>query len=172
MKDFNHLSLAFDIRTIFEREHEMLNDLSFPFFYQFPKDCCQSASIFLGVCLKQFFPDAEVKIVRGTTRGDDEYHHYWVEVDKRIYDLTLDQFEKWLEPKFSRVSRPIYSEKRHPLAKYYFYKKKENITDAFVYFITGYANLNEVLNAFNYCYIELRKLGWFSDFKNLKRDLY
>ncbi|MBH2875850.1 hypothetical protein I5L47_25270 [Serratia marcescens] len=124
------------------------------------------------MCLKQVFPDAEVKIVRGTTRGDDKYHHYWVEVDKKIYDLTLDQFEKWLEPKFSGVSKPIYSEKIHPLAKYYFYKKKYNITDAFVDFITEYANLNEVLNAFNYCYIELGKLGWFSDFKDLKRDLY
>lgn len=172
MKDYSCLSLALDIRAVFERDHQMLNDLSFPFFFQFPKDSCQSASIFFGTCLQQLFPSVVVKIVRGTTRGDDVYHHYWVEVDNKIYDLTLDQFEPWLGSKFKGVSKPIYSEKKHPLAKFFFYKQRYDITYAFVDFITGYANLNEVLNAFNYCYIELRKFGWFSEFNDLKRERY
>ena len=172
MKDFTYLNLALDVRAIFERDHDMLNDLSFPFFFQFPTNCCQSASVFFGICVKQLFPGSQVQIIRGTTRGDDEYHHYWVVVDKKTYDLTLDQFEEWIEPKFSGVSKPIYAESKHPLAKYFFYKKKVDATDAFVDFITGYANLNEVLNAFNFCYIELQKLGWFANFNDLKRDRY
>ncbi len=172
MKEYSYQNLALDIRAIFEKDHQILNDLSFPFFFNFPKDSCQSASVFFGVCLQQLFPDAVVKIVFGKTRGDGKYRHYWVEVDNKVYDLTLDQFEPWLGSKFTNLSKPIYSVKKHPLANYFFQKQRDDITDAFVKFVTECANLNEVLNAFNYCYIELGKLGWFSDFNNLKRDLY
>lgn len=172
MKDHGCINLALDIRAVFERHHELLDDLSFPFFSQFPTNSCQSASVFLGICLQQLFPEKTVKIIHGTTRGDDNYHHFWVEVDKKVYDLTLDQFQSWLGGRFDGISKPIYSEKKHPLANYFFYKQRDDITDAFVTFVTQHANLNEVLNAFNFCYIELGKLGWFSDFSDLKRDKY
>lgn len=167
MKDCDYITLAKDIRDIFERDHKILNDLSFPFFYDFPKNSCQSASVFFSVCLQQLFPKAEILVIHGINNTNE--HHYWVEVDKKNYDLTLDQFEPMLSSSFQHLSYPIYSESIHPLADHFTFKYRDNPTDAFVRFITKHANLNEVMNGFNYCYIKLRKKGWFSDFNTLTR---
>lgn len=167
-KDINKLAL--DVRAIFEEHCQILNDLSFPFFFDFPKNSCQSASVFFGVCLKQLFPDLDVKIVHGRTRGDSDHHHFWVEVNEKIYDLTLDQFQSWLGERYDGLNHPVYDVKKHPLAGYFFYKERSNVSDSFIEFITGYANLAEVMNAFNFCYIELQRKGWFSNFNELSRD--
>ncbi|MDQ9205881.1 hypothetical protein QBS70_16380 [Cronobacter sakazakii] len=123
MKEHNYTNLALDIRAIFEMHHKILNALSFPFFFEFPKDSCESASVFFGVCVKQIFPNADVKIVHGTTRGQSDYHHYWVEIDKKTYDLTLDQFQD--SQNSGNVFSPMYSKQKHPLANLFYYKKTQ-----------------------------------------------
>lgn len=55
MKEYSYQNLALDIRAIFEKDHQMLNDLSFPFFFNFPKDSCQSASVFLVFASSNYF---------------------------------------------------------------------------------------------------------------------
>ncbi|QEZ91937.1 hypothetical protein [Proteus sp. CD3] len=66
----------------------------------------------------------------GSSRKDDN-HHYWLEVDKKIFDLTVEQFVPWMDKKYHCPASPIYSDKKHPLAGYFFYKKRFSFDDAY-----------------------------------------
>ncbi|HDF2329247.1 TPA: hypothetical protein PC537_002848 [Morganella morganii] len=171
MKELDKMfQLAKDIKYIFVENKDTLNDLGFPFFYSFPQNGCQSASVFLAIYFSQIFAEVDVYVVHGKTRGDEDCHHYWVEVNSKVYDITLDQFYPLLKDEYDGLEFPIYSGNKHPLSMYFFYKEREDITTAFSTYINKCANLNEVMNAFYFCYYELRKIGWFPDFF-IKKDL-
>ena len=90
------VELAKALRRIFE---DCCGDLEIPFFYSFPENSCEGASVFFGHIVKVFFPEAKVDIVKGF-RIFSEYdtgYHFWVEVNGRVFDLTSDQFDESVE---------------------------------------------------------------------------
>jgi hypothetical protein len=93
----NLMKLALRLRVIFEENHK---DLDIPFFYSFPKNCCEGASIYFGHIAKIMYPDMDIKIIKGfrVFNEDDEGCHFWAEVDGKVYDLTSDQFVESTEP--------------------------------------------------------------------------
>lgn len=91
------------IRGIFEKR---AGELNLPFFDDFPKNCCEGASVLLAVLLFDEFPDRTVKVVHGENEEGDE-HHFWVEVDGCIFDLTIDQFKG--------IANPVYGVSIHPM---------------------------------------------------------
>ncbi|MGF1733727.1 hypothetical protein [Photobacterium kasasachensis] len=91
------------VRDIFLENRE---NIDLPFFYSFPQNSCESASYFLAALLAQRFPDKKFLVVHGYQHSSDE-HHYWIEVDGKVIDITADQFAK--------VCKPIYGAYSHPL---------------------------------------------------------
>ncbi|MBI6549930.1 hypothetical protein [Xenorhabdus lircayensis] len=153
------VKLASDIRTIFEQEHQKINDMGIPFFYSFPINSCQGASVFFGMVAQQFFPDADIKIVLGSDRKK-RVHHYWLEIDKKIYDQTVDQFISWMDEQYNCPDKPIYAEKKHPLTKYFFYKQRFSPVGAYSIYCERHANERDVVIAYDFLKAELKKLGW------------
>jgi len=43
------IQFAIDLRLVFDQTHDELNETGIPFFYSFPKNSCQGASVFLGL---------------------------------------------------------------------------------------------------------------------------
>ena len=97
------VQLAKKIRLIFESHKEKVD---LPHFYGFPENSCEGASCYLGFFLLKEFPSLKIEVIHGDN-GCDE-HHFWVEVNGKIYDITVDQF---LE-----VDSPVYEGLIHPLA--------------------------------------------------------
>ncbi|MDE9569610.1 hypothetical protein [Xenorhabdus bovienii] len=153
------VKLATDIRKIFEQEHQKINDMGIPFFYSFPINSCQGTSVFLGMVAQQFFPDADIKIVLGGDRKNEDFH-YWLEIDKKVYDLTVDQFISWMDKQYNCPDKPIYAEKKHPLAKYFFYKKRFSPIEAYSIYCERHANERGIVIAYDFLKAELKKLGW------------
>lgn len=108
-----------EIRKIFL---ENKGNIDLPFFYAFPKNSCESASYFLAALLAQEFPNKEFLVVHGHQYTSDE-HHYWVEVDGRVIDITADQF--------NNVREPIYGADKHPLECKFFPKSKTEAMQGF-----------------------------------------
>ncbi|MEQ1969468.1 hypothetical protein ABLA30_21375 [Xenorhabdus nematophila] len=153
------VKLATNIRTVFEKEHQKINDMRIPFFYSFPINSCQGASVFLSMAAQQFFPNADIKIVIGGDRKNEDFH-YWLEIDKKIYDLTIDQFISWMDKQYNCPDKPIYAEKKHPLARYFFYKKRFSPVEAYSIFCDRHANERDVVAVYDFLKAELKKLGW------------
>jgi hypothetical protein len=99
--------IAQSLRKIYVEER---SNLKLPFFYSFPKNSCESASIFLALILKTQFHTKAIEIVHGKNIEERE-NHFWVTVDGYIYDLTVDQFDG--------ISSPIYCEESHPMDNYF-----------------------------------------------------
>ncbi len=59
-----------------------------PFIHSFPKNSCEYTSYFLAKIYKENF-GCKSLVVNGTCGGEE---HYWVEVDDKIYDITIGQF--------------------------------------------------------------------------------
>ncbi|WP_323855341.1 hypothetical protein [Xenorhabdus koppenhoeferi] len=102
------VKLATDIRKIFEIEHQRINDMRIPFFCSFPVNSCQGASVFLCMAAQQFFPNTDIKIVLGGDRKG-EYFDYWLEIDKKVYDLIVDQFISWMDEQYNCPDKPIFA---------------------------------------------------------------
>lgn len=130
--------LAKDLRRVFELHHEQLDEMSFPFFSMFPENCCQGASIMLGMLAEFFIPTCSVVIIKGRTRGFGTNYHYWLTVDGRVYDLTLDQFQSTLGNKFDQLRRPLFSSAKHPLRMHFFHKNRFSTIDAYLDFCDQY----------------------------------
>jgi hypothetical protein len=92
--------------------------MDLPFFCTYPLNCCQGTSILLGQLILDLHSNAEITIVKGSSRKDDN-HHYWLEVDKNIFDLTVEQFVSWMDKKYHCPASPIYGEKKHSLTNYF-----------------------------------------------------
>ncbi|MGM1189335.1 hypothetical protein [Serratia liquefaciens] len=159
MKKETIVQFARDLRLVFENTHDELDDIGMPFFYSFPKNSCQGASVFLSLFLTWLFPDAIIKVVKGSNRKRDE-HHYWVEVNSKVYDLTNDQFNSWLGDKYSGLDSPVYAHEQHPLRSYFFYKERVSAITAYSIFCTKHANLEEVDKAQWVVVKKLREMGW------------
>ncbi|MDC9597210.1 hypothetical protein [Xenorhabdus anantnagensis] len=153
------VKLATDTRTVFEKEHQKIDDMGIPFFYSFPKNACWGSSILVSMAVQQFFPDTDIKIVLGGNRKNDDFH-YWLEIDKKVYDLTVDQFISWIDEQYNCPDKPIYAEKKHPLAKYFFYKQRFSPVEAYSICYKQHANERDVIIAYSFLKNELNKLGW------------
>lgn len=160
--------LAKDLRIVLSDNGDYLSDAGVPFFGMFPENCCQGASVFLGMLLSHFLPRNSIKITHGSTRNR-MYHHFWVEVNEKVYDLTIDQFHENLGSKYSKIEKPVYGEDNHPLRQYFFYKEKMSAVLAFSIFVQKHANLEEILPAYQFIRKELEALGW--DFSYLEERI-
>lgn len=153
------VELSRDLRHVLEDNRDYLEEAGVPFFGMFPDNCCQGASVFLGVLLSHYQPRGATKVIHGSTRNR-MYHHFWVEVNSKVYDLTIDQFYKNLGVKYSGIDEPIYGDDKHPLRKYFFYKEKMSAVVAFSIFVQKHANLREILPAYQFIRKKLEKMGW------------
>lgn len=153
------IELSRDLRRILEDNGNYLGNSGVPFFGMFPENCCQGASIFLGMLLNHYQPHDAIKIIHGSTRNR-MYHHFWVEVGSKVYDLTVDQFHENLGGKYHRIETPAYGEDKHPLRQYFFYKEKMSAILAFSIFVNKHANLKEILSAYKFIRRELENMGW------------
>ncbi|MVF14910.1 hypothetical protein FT643_22500 [Ketobacter sp. MCCC 1A13808] len=70
-------------------------DVEIPFFWQFPRNCCESASILLSESVLLVYPEKQIYFVRSRL---DSTIHIWIEIDDLVFDVTLDQFEKYDAP--------------------------------------------------------------------------
>lgn len=139
-----YIEVAKLLHTIFQQYHERMD---LPFFCTYPLNCCQGASILLGQLTLDLYPNTEITIAKGSSRKDDN-HHYWLEVDKKIFTLTVEQFVSWMDKKYHCPASPIYGEKKHSLANYFFYKQRFSFDEAYQIFITKYANEADVVEAY------------------------
>ncbi len=120
------------------------DEINLPWFSSFPKNCCESASIFLGKAIKEAIPDSDIFYVKG--ESVDGESHYWLEVNNLVVDITIEQFEG--------ESSPIYSAGNHPLSDEFKVSRKVEINTAFkefdrtndTYKNTLLVNLNYLLN--------------------------
>tara|TARA_R110001599_G_scaffold253132_2_gene453358 strand:+ start:698 stop:1114 length:417 start_codon:yes stop_codon:yes gene_type:complete len=85
-------SIAFSVRVFLINNGE---NVRLPYIWEFPRNCCESASFLLAECILIFHPQSEVYIVR-SRKGSE--NHIWVEVEGLVYDITLDQFHEFGEP--------------------------------------------------------------------------
>lgn len=109
---------------------ENKNEIDLPFFKSFPKNCCESASLFLGKIIKEKKPQYEVFFVKGLS-GDGECH-YWLEIDRFVVDITIEQFDGF--------ESPVYSAAVHPLVNNFKNLHKIDILTAF----TEYEGTNKI----------------------------
>ncbi|MGA3699972.1 hypothetical protein ACPAVH_29550 [Enterobacteriaceae bacterium TYF_5] len=153
------IKLASDLREVLEKTHTKLDSMGFPFFFDFPVNCCQGSSILLGLEASQNFSTSKIEIILGSTRKRD-IHHYWVEIDSKVYDLTIDQFSSWIDKKYQCPTSPVYAAEKHPLRNYFFYKERYAPIEVFSIFCDRYANLRDVMSALSLIKKELERYGW------------
>jgi len=91
------------VRAVFQSGREKID---LPFFSGFPKNSCRGASIFLGYLLNERFPDSRVQLIHGSNQYKNE-HHYWLEVDGYIFDITADQFDQFSSPIYASLTNPL-----------------------------------------------------------------
>ncbi|WP_150104355.1 hypothetical protein [Shewanella sediminis] len=118
------------VRAVFQNDRAKID---LPFFSGFPKNSCRGASIFLGYLLNARFPDSMIELIHGSNRYKNE-HHYWLEVDGYIFDITADQFDQF--------SSPIYASLANPLQTYFSVIERSCVTKSYM----GYA-LEETLKS-------------------------
>jgi len=81
-----------------------------PFIQGFPRNCCESASMILGVIFDRCYPDKQIQLIESKAIFEQGMH-FWIEVDELVYDITCDQF--------SRFSGPIIGGSRSSLSHYF-----------------------------------------------------
>lgn len=118
------------IRAVFQIDREKID---LPFFSGFPTNSCRGASIFLGYLLNEHFPDSMIQLIHGSNRYKNE-HHYWLEVDGYVFDITADQFDQF--------SSPIYASLANPLQGYFSVVERSCVVTSYV----GY-DLEETLKS-------------------------
>lgn len=130
------------VRDVFEKHHDKLDD-GLPFFYSFPLNCCQGASVVFGLLVVDLLGKQNVTVIKGTTRNR-QVSHYWLEIDEQVYDLTLDQFKDTLGSRFEGIDLPLYGAEKHPLRLHFFYKERVSVFLAFSIFCHKHANMKDV----------------------------
>lgn len=74
-----------------------------PWFHSYPTNSCEAASSYLAVALARRHPDLKVSVVKGSgSKG----HHFWVEADGYVMDLTIDPFNENGSPIFDCMPHP------------------------------------------------------------------
>jgi len=67
--------------------------LIFHFFMSFLRTAVKGASFFFGYIAQDIVPSETIEIVKGQRSYNGQVeHHYWIESDGNIFDLTVDQF--------------------------------------------------------------------------------
>lgn len=106
------------IRRLFELGKDSID---LPFFCSFPKKSCEGTSLFLGAYLKEIFPSSNILYVKGYDKNGSI--HFWLEIDGKVFDPTLDQFDGF--------NSPLWSEDSHPLKAVFDDVNKQEISKAF-----------------------------------------
>lgn len=75
----------------FLEQNRIDGQLQYPFSSCFPGNSCESVSRMLAALTSERYPGAVLRILQGSHPGKNE-HHFWVEIDGLIYDLTAHQF--------------------------------------------------------------------------------
>lgn len=74
-----------------------------PWFHSYPTNSCEAASSYLAVALVRRHLDLKVSVVKGSgSKG----HHFWVEADGYVMDLTIDPFNENGSPIFDCIPHP------------------------------------------------------------------
>ncbi|MCU7974890.1 hypothetical protein L5M43_06300 [Shewanella sp. SW36] len=81
------------------------NSIELPHFYNFPRNCCEGTSIYFAFLAMQLFPSANVEVVHAWNLDDE--HHYWVDIDGLVFDLTADQFDECNAPIIGDAQSPL-----------------------------------------------------------------
>lgn len=76
-----HTATAKALHTTFQQNHEQM-DLSF--FYTYPLNCCQGASIILTYLFLDIHLNTEINIVKDPSRKNEHHYYHWLEVDKKL----------------------------------------------------------------------------------------
>jgi hypothetical protein len=96
------------LRLDFQRIRQFLDENAqasqLPWFHSFPKNSCESSSAYLARALEKRHPKLEVSVAKGT---GSEGHHFWVEFNGYVMDLTADQFEGCESPLFDFAPNPL-----------------------------------------------------------------
>ena len=111
------------IRLVFEQNKQ---NIDLPFFYSFPRNACESAACFHSMLIQAKFPNLQIEVLHGYNR-DEEEHHYWLEVDSLIFDITCDQFEG--------IPNPIYASPKHPMSDYFTIIERFSVMDFIVNYL-------------------------------------
>lgn len=90
------------IRLLYELGKDTID---LPHFRSFPKNSCEGASLFLGAYLKEIFPSSNIVYVKGYDKHGSI--HFWLEIDGKVFDPTLDQFDGFNSPLWSGDSHPL-----------------------------------------------------------------
>lgn len=106
------------IRELFELGK---GHIDLPYFHSFPKNSCEGASLFLGAYLNEKFPNTSIGYLKGYDKNG--LIHFWLEVDGKVFDITLDQFDGF--------SSPLWNAVNHPLEGIYSNVERQDIKDAF-----------------------------------------
>lgn len=101
-----------EILALHIREYLQSNfsEVDAPFMRQFPRNCCESASMILGVIFDRCYPDRQIQLIESNSTFDRGMH-FWIEVDGSVYDITCDQFDHF--------SGPIVGGSRDSLSRYF-----------------------------------------------------
>lgn len=153
------IQFAKDLHSVFQSNCNKLDKIGIPFFYSFPTNACQGASVYLSLFFTWLVPEATVRVVKGSHRTLD-HHHYWVELDGKVFDLTNAQFESWLGERYPELDSPVYAQRKHPLRNYFFYKERESAIRAYATFCSEHANVKDVDKAQWFVMGKLREMGW------------
>ncbi len=93
----------------FFKQNKMTEIYPYPRSYFYPEGCCESVSLIFNFLMKAEYPSAKARVVRGTNTKHE--HHFWLEIEGLIFDLTAHQFEN--------IEAPILGEKSSPLTREY-----------------------------------------------------
>lgn len=156
--------LAGELRLFYEMHSLYLDDKKLPYFYSFPINSCQGASIILAVFL--YFTDElnkDVKIVRGESL--DHIQHYWVTTQGRLYDLTIDQFSDIeftpkIATKYSNLKELIINKTHHPLDSFFIFKYEYPLFHSIADFCTNAIEANYFMEILNFIKLDLESKGW------------
>ena len=98
------IEFAKSVRHVFENNKDTID---LPFLYDFPINSCEAVSTYFAFLVMEEFPQASVKVVHGWNNDDE--HHYWVEIDGLVYDITADQFPEVSQAYYGLSANPLLS---------------------------------------------------------------
>ncbi|WP_417502864.1 hypothetical protein [Marinobacter sp.] len=85
------------VRHVREYMQNNRSEIDAPFFSGFPNNCCESASILLGIVLARCYPKQQVYFIKSEVIFGQGMH-FWIEAGGSVYDITCDQFKSFSEP--------------------------------------------------------------------------
>lgn len=132
-----------------------------PFFSSFPWNCCEHTAVLFGFYSKLIYPNLKVEVIRGCSDSINgiEYH-LWLELNNRIFDLTIDQFDGY--------SEPIYCAKNNPISDEFIEDKRILIYEYMDYYFEKVLERPRFTRALLEIVSKLKELGWNSHNKTFK----